>query len=72
MDLSLTLNHRPWSGPLADPSLTLLQFLRREGLTGAKEGCAEGDFVGGNYFTSCISFFTNGEITISTTPEMSA
>ncbi len=43
MDLTLTLNHRPWSGSLTDPSLTLLQFLRREGLTGAKEGCAEGD-----------------------------
>ena len=43
MDLTLTLNRRLWSGPLTDPNLTLLQFLRREGLTGAKEGCAEGD-----------------------------
>ncbi len=43
MDFSFTLNRRPWSGQVADPNLTLLQFLRREGLTGAKEGCAEGD-----------------------------
>ena len=43
MDFTFTLNRRPWSGPLTDPNLTLLQFLRREGLTGAKEGCAEGD-----------------------------
>ena len=43
MDFTFTLNSRLWSGPLSDPNLTLLQFLRREGLTGAKEGCAEGD-----------------------------
>src|SRR5438876_81085 len=37
------LNGRPRSLAEVSPNLTLLEFLRRHGLTGSKEGCAEGD-----------------------------
>src|SRR5690349_7858306 len=40
MGISLTVNHRRHSTSAAG---TLLDFLRSEGLTGAKEGCAEGE-----------------------------
>lgn len=42
--LQLIINGEPVSAPAAAPSMTLLDFLREErGLTGTKEGCAEGD-----------------------------
>ena len=37
------LNGRPVSLQDVSPNLTLLEFLRASGLTGSKEGCAEGD-----------------------------
>ncbi|MBY0335755.1 MAG: FAD binding domain-containing protein, partial [Acetobacteraceae bacterium] len=40
--LRLTLNGVPRM-PDADPTTTVLDWLRQEGLTGTKEGCAEGD-----------------------------
>ncbi len=39
----VTVNGEPLSLDGVDPNETLLWFLRRHGLTGAKEGCAEGE-----------------------------
>lgn len=39
----VTVNGEPLSLDGVDPNETLLWFLRRRGLTGAKEGCAEGE-----------------------------
>ena len=39
----LLLNGRPVSIDAASPQTTLLDFIRAQGLTGAKEGCAEGE-----------------------------
>src|SRR5262245_16388915 len=39
----VTINGRRLSLETVSPNLTLLEFLRSLGLTGAKEGCAEGD-----------------------------
>src|SRR6185437_520426 len=41
--LEFVLNGRPVSLGDVSPNLTLLEFLRARGLTGTKEGCAEGD-----------------------------
>jgi xanthine dehydrogenase small subunit len=38
-----TLNGRPVRVEAVSPNTTLLEFLRASGLTGTKEGCAEGD-----------------------------
>src|SRR5882672_5842977 len=38
-----TLNGRPVRVEAVSPNTTLLDFLRGTGLTGSKEGCAEGD-----------------------------
>jgi xanthine dehydrogenase molybdopterin binding subunit/xanthine dehydrogenase small subunit len=43
MIVEFTLNGRPARANEDAVNITLLQWLRREGLTGAKEGCAEGD-----------------------------
>src|SRR5258708_17057960 len=40
--IDFTLNGRRVSADCS-PNLTLLEFLRSTGLTGSKEGCAEGD-----------------------------
>ncbi|MFZ4681872.1 MAG: xanthine dehydrogenase molybdopterin binding subunit [Terrimicrobiaceae bacterium] len=40
---SLTINGKPVEIRDASPNENLLTFLRRSGLTGSKEGCAEGD-----------------------------
>lgn len=40
--LKFYLNGRPISLPRADPTLTLLEYVRSLGLTGTKLGCAEG------------------------------
>jgi len=42
-DLAVTVNGRPLSLEGVDPNTTLLAFLRSRGLTGTKEGCAEGE-----------------------------
>ena len=42
MGIGFQLNGRSVT-PNAGPQVTLLDFLRSEGLTGAKEGCAEGE-----------------------------
>ena len=41
--LEFTLNGRPVRVEGVSPNTTLLEFLRGSGLTGSKEGCAEGD-----------------------------
>ncbi|HNS69766.1 MAG TPA: 2Fe-2S iron-sulfur cluster-binding protein [Verrucomicrobiota bacterium] len=41
--IEFTLNGRRVHVEGVSPSTTLLQYLRHAGLTGAKEGCAEGD-----------------------------
>jgi xanthine dehydrogenase small subunit len=41
--ISFTLNGRPARAAVFPAHTTLLDFLRSEGLTGAKEGCAEGE-----------------------------
>ena len=41
--LEFTLNGSPISVHDADPNTTLLNFVRSKGLTGSKEGCAEGE-----------------------------
>ena len=41
--LQFLLNGRPVSLENVSPNTTLLEFLRANGLTGSKEGCAEGD-----------------------------
>jgi len=41
--LEFILNGQPVSLEKCPPNATLLEFLRANGLTGAKEGCAEGD-----------------------------
>jgi xanthine dehydrogenase small subunit len=41
--IEFTLNGEAVRVPLASPQETLLDFLRSRGLTGAKEGCAEGE-----------------------------
>ena len=38
-----TLNGKPVHVEAVSPNTTLLEFLRGNGLTGSKEGCAEGD-----------------------------
>jgi xanthine dehydrogenase small subunit len=43
MPLSFLLNGRPVDISAAHPQATLLDFIRERGLTGAKEGCAEGE-----------------------------
>ncbi len=41
--LEFTLNGKPVRVEAVSPNMTLLDFLRGSGLTGSKEGCAEGD-----------------------------
>jgi xanthine dehydrogenase small subunit len=43
MDLQFTLNGKRAHAALGDPTDTLLGWLRARGLTGTKEGCAEGE-----------------------------
>ncbi|HJL15776.1 MAG TPA: xanthine dehydrogenase small subunit [Sandaracinaceae bacterium LLY-WYZ-13_1] len=43
MSIRFTLNGRPVEVADADPNATLLGWLRERGLTGTKEGCAEGE-----------------------------
>jgi len=43
MGISFTLNGQRVDANDFDPNITLLQFLRERGLTGSKEGCAEGE-----------------------------
>lgn len=43
MPLEFSLNGRPIDASDADPHQPLLHFLRERGLTGTKEGCAEGE-----------------------------
>ncbi|WP_161880771.1 xanthine dehydrogenase small subunit [Deinococcus alpinitundrae] len=41
--LKLTVNGKPFHAPDVRPHTTLLNWLRDQGLTGCKEGCAEGE-----------------------------
>ncbi len=41
--ISITVNGQALTAPEIPTSMTLLDFLREHGLTGAKEGCAEGE-----------------------------
>jgi xanthine dehydrogenase small subunit len=41
--IRILLGHEPLEVEVADPTETVLQWLRRTGRTGTKEGCAEGD-----------------------------
>jgi xanthine dehydrogenase iron-sulfur cluster and FAD-binding subunit A len=41
--IEFILNGAPVHAPVASTQTTLLDFLRERGLTGAKEGCAEGE-----------------------------
>lgn len=43
MAIRFTLNGEPVEVSELDPNTTLLAFLRQRGLTGTKEGCAEGE-----------------------------
>ena len=43
MSLTFTLNGTTVDASDADPNATLLGWLRAQGLTGTKEGCAEGE-----------------------------
>jgi xanthine dehydrogenase small subunit len=43
MGITFTLNGHRVEADDFDPNVTLLQFLRERGLTGSKEGCAEGE-----------------------------
>ena len=43
MSIRFTLNGRPVEARDVDPNTTLLAWLRERGLTGSKEGCAEGE-----------------------------
>lgn len=43
MAIAFTLNGKRVDVDAFDPNTTLLQFLRERGLTGSKEGCAEGE-----------------------------
>ncbi len=43
MSIAFTLNGRHIDADGADPHQPLLHFLRARGLTGTKEGCAEGE-----------------------------
>ena len=43
MGFEFTVNGRTMRVDGAAPSTTLLDFLRSSGLTGSKQGCAEGD-----------------------------
>src|SRR4051794_14473255 len=41
--IEFRLNGEPVRGESVSPNTTLLEWLRNSGLTGSKEGCAEGD-----------------------------
>ena len=43
MEISFLLNGETRTVPLSDPTQSVLDWLRAEGLTGTKEGCNEGD-----------------------------
>lgn len=43
LPIEITVNDRPMRVEDLSPNLSLLEFLRRNGLTGSKQGCGEGD-----------------------------